>query len=99
MVMFRILFGLIAVLIAAAAIAEPLAEKELLTIPTRFGTLTVTGASHFEEGDELTIVAHLGDQAIEVGTYAESASLDGLYQVPKGDLVLLDMPSRARGVP
>jgi hypothetical protein len=68
-VMFRILFGLSVTLIAAAAIAQSLADKELLSVPTRFGTLTVT------VNDESTVVAHLGDQAIEVGGNTFSASL------------------------
>jgi len=93
-VMFRILFGLSVTLIAAAAIAQPLADKELLSVPTRFGTLTVT------VNDESNVVAHLGDQALEVGANTDfSASLDGLFQVPEGDLVVLDIPSGARGMP
>lgn len=92
-VMFRILFGLSVTLIAPAAIAQSLADKELLSVPTRFGTLTVT------VNDEATVVAHLGDQAIVLVGNATSASLDGLFQVPEGDLVVLDIPSGARGMP
>src|SRR5215813_13226849 len=100
-VMFRILFGLSVTLIAAAAIAQPLTDKELLSVPTRFGTLAVTDASHLGEDGEFTAVAHLGDQAIEVGASSNfiSASLDGLFQVPEGDLVIFDIPSGVRGAP
>jgi hypothetical protein len=71
-----------------------LAKETMAAIPTRYGDVTVT------RDDPECCVGHIryGDQLIEI-TGQIHASLEGVYKVKEGDLVVISSPSGARGSP
>src|SRR5258708_33897612 len=66
----------------------------MAAIPTRYGDVTVT------RDDPECCVGHIryGDQLVEI-TGQIHASLEGVYKVKEGDLVVISSPSGARGSP
>jgi hypothetical protein len=73
-----------------------LAKETVATIPTRYGNVSVT------RDDLKCCIGHISyrDQQIEiVSAGAVSPSLEGLYKVKEGDLLVISAPSGARGVP
>jgi hypothetical protein len=73
-----------------------LAKETVVAIPTRYGDVTVT-----RDGPACCI-GHItyGDQRLEiVSTGQIYASLEGVYKVKEGDLVVINFPSGPRGPP
>ncbi len=73
-----------------------LAKETVVAIPTRYGEVTVT------RDDTECCVGHIryGDQLVEIASTGQIyASLEGVYKVKKGDLVVISSPSGARGLP
>ena len=73
-----------------------LANETVAAIPTRYGDVTVT------RDDPECCVGHIryGDQRVEIASTGQIyASLEGVYKVKEGDLVVLSSPSAARGSP
>ena len=73
-----------------------LAKETMAAIPTRYGDVTVT------RDDPECCIGHLryGDQRIEIASTGQIyASLEGIYRVREGDLVVISSPSGAIGSP
>jgi hypothetical protein len=73
-----------------------LAKETMAAIPTRYGDVTVT------RDDPECCVGHIryGDQLLELASTGQIyASLEGVYKVKEGDLVVISSPSGARGSP
>jgi hypothetical protein len=73
-----------------------LAEETMAAIPTRYGDVTVT------RDDPECCVGHIRfrDQLVELASTGQIyASLEGVYKVKEGDLVVISSPSGARGSP
>jgi len=73
-----------------------LAKETMAAIPTRYGDVTVT------RDDPECCVGHIryGDQLVELASTSQIyASLEGVYKVKEGDLVVISSPSGARGSP
>ena len=73
-----------------------LAKETMAAIPTRYGDVTVT------RDDPECCVGHIryGDQLVELASTGQIyASLEGVYKVKEGDLVVMSSPSGARGSP
>jgi hypothetical protein len=73
-----------------------LAKETVVAIPTRYGNITVT---RDEQG---CCVGHISyrDQQVEILSVGPVyASLEGVFEVKEGDLVVISSPSGARGVP
>src|SRR6266404_1432278 len=73
-----------------------LAKETVVAIPTRYGEVTVT------RDDTECCVGHIryGDQLVEIASTGQIyASLEGVYKVKKGDLVVISSPAGARGLP
>jgi len=73
-----------------------LAKETMAAIPTRYGDVTVT------RDDPECCVGHIryGDQLVELASTGQIyASLEGVYKVKEGDLVVISSPSGARGSP
>jgi hypothetical protein len=71
------------------------AKETLVAIPTRYGNVTVT------RDDSECCVGHIryGNQQIEIVSAGRIyASLEGVYKVNEGDLVVISSPSRAKGL-
>ena len=71
-----------------------LATETLAAIPTRYGDVTVT------RDDAVCCVGHIRfrDQLVELASTGQIyASLEGVYKVKEGDLVVISSPSGARG--
>jgi hypothetical protein len=64
-----------------------LAKETVVTVPTRYGDITVT-RDHIR----------YGDQRVEIAS-TENASLKGVYKVKEGDLMVISSPFEARGAP
>jgi hypothetical protein len=73
-----------------------LAKETVVAIPTRYGDVTVTRDGPMCWTARITY----GDQRLEiVSTSQIYASLEGVYKVKEGDLVLISFPSGPRGPP
>ena len=73
-----------------------LAKETMAAIPTRYGDVTVT------RDNPECCVGHIryGDQLVELASTGQIyASLEGVYKVKEGDLVVMSSPSGARGSP
>jgi hypothetical protein len=73
-----------------------LAKETMAAIPTRYGEVTVT------RDDPECCVGHIryGDQLVELASTGQIyASLEGVYKVKEGDLVIISSPSGTRGSP
>src|SRR5262244_766655 len=73
-----------------------LAKETMAAIPTRYGDVTVT------RDDPECCVGHIryGDQLVELASTGQIyASLEGVYKVKEGDLVVMSSPSGAIGSP
>ena len=73
-----------------------LAKETMAAIPTRYGDVTMT------RDDPECCVGHIryGDQLVELASTGQIyASLEGVYKVKEGDLVVMSSPSGARGSP
>src|SRR5499426_2396898 len=73
-----------------------LAKETMAAIPTRYGDVTVT------RDNPQCCVGHIryGDQLVELASTGQIyASLEGVYKVKEGDLVVISSPSGARGSP
>jgi len=73
-----------------------LAKETVAAIPTRYGDVTVT------RDDPECCVGHIryGNQRVEIASTGQIyASLEGVYKVKEGDLVVISSPSEARGSP
>jgi hypothetical protein len=73
-----------------------LANETVVAIPTRYGDVTVT-----RDGSGCCM-GHItyGDQQLEIASTGQiQASLEGVYKVTEGDLVVIGFPSRARAPP
>ena len=73
-----------------------LAKETMAAIPTRYGDVTVT------RDDPECCVGHIRfrDQLVELASTGQIyASLEGVYKVKEGDLVVISSPSGARGSP
>src|SRR5262249_20076565 len=73
-----------------------LAKETMAAIPTRYGDVTVT------RDDPECCVGHIryGDQLVELASTSQIyASLEGVYKVKEGDLVVISSPSGARRSP
>jgi hypothetical protein len=73
-----------------------LAKETAVAIPTRFGEITMT------RDDPECCIGHIryGDQRIEIASTGQIyASLEGIYKVREGDLVVISFPSGALGSP
>jgi len=73
-----------------------LAKETSVAIPTRYGDITVT------RDDPECCIGHIryGDQQIEIASAGQIyASLEGIYKVGEGDLVIISSPSGAIGSP
>src|SRR5215475_6712756 len=73
-----------------------LAKETMAAIPTRYGDVIVT------RDDPECCVGHIryGDQLVELASTGQIyASLEGVYKVKEGDLVVMSSPSGARGSP
>ena len=90
-------FGLALLAISSlSALAFSASEETILKIDTRFGYVVVVKNS--EECCQGYI--KYADQKIEIGSSgALYASLAGKFQMPEGDVVILAIPSGARGSP
>jgi hypothetical protein len=73
-----------------------LAKEAIVAIPTRYGDVTVT-----RDGPECCgINIRYGNQVTEIASTDQIyASLEGVYKVKEGDLVVISSTSRARGSP
>jgi hypothetical protein len=72
------------------------AKETVVAIPTRYGDVTVT------RDGSVCCIGHTtyGDQRLEiVSTSQIYASLEGIYKVKEGDLVVISFPSGPRGPP
>src|SRR5499433_1949407 len=72
------------------------AKETMAAIPTRYGDVTVT------RDDPECCVGHIRfkDQLVELASTGQIyASLEGVYKVKEGDLVVISSPSGARGSP
>ncbi len=73
-----------------------LAKETMAAIPTRYGDVTVT------RDDPKCCVGHIryGDQLVELASTGQiHASLEGVYKVKEGDLVIISSPSGTTGSP
>ena len=73
-----------------------LAKETMAAIPTRYGDVTVT------RDNPQCCVGHIryGDQLVELASTGQIyASLEGVYKVKEGDLVVMSSPPGARGSP
>jgi hypothetical protein len=73
-----------------------LAKETVVAIPTRYGNITVT------RDDPECCIGHIsyGDQRIGIASTGQIyASLEGIYKVKEGDLVVISSSSGARGSP
>jgi hypothetical protein len=73
-----------------------LAKETMAAIPTRYGDVIVT------RDNPECCVGHIryGDQLVELASTGQIyASLEGVYKVKEGDLVVMSSPSGARGSP
>ncbi len=73
-----------------------LAKETMAAIPTRYGDVTVT------RDDPECCVGHIryGDQLVELASTGQiHASLEGVYKVKEGDLVIIGSPSGTTGSP
>src|SRR5262249_5351337 len=73
-----------------------LAKEIAVAIPTRYGEITMT------RDDPECCIGHIkyGDQRIEIASTGQIyASLEGIYEVGEGDLVVISSPSGAIGSP
>jgi len=72
------------------------ASKEILRVDTRFGPLVVVRAAD----DCCNGSIQYRDQKIELVSAGDiDATRQGLFQMPEGDVVVISMPSGARGMP
>jgi hypothetical protein len=71
-----------------------LAKESVVAIPTRYGDITVT-----RDDPECCIGRfEFGDQRVEIASTGQIyASLEGIFKVKEGDLVVISSPSGARG--
>jgi hypothetical protein len=73
-----------------------LAKETAVAIPTRYGDITVTR----DDPECCNGNIRYGDQRIEIASTGQIyASLDGIYKVGEGDLVIISSPSGAIGSP
>jgi hypothetical protein len=72
-----------------------LAKETVVAIPTRYGDVTVTR----DDPECCGINIRYGDQVVEIPSDQIYASLEGVYKVKEGDLVVISSTSRARGSP
>jgi hypothetical protein len=73
-----------------------LARETVVAIPTRYGDVTVT------RDGSVCCIGHItyGDQRLEIASTGQLyASLEGVYKVKEGDLVVIGFPSRSREPP
>jgi hypothetical protein len=73
-----------------------LANETVVAIPTRYGDVTVT------RDGAVCCTGHIryGDQRVEIASTGQIyASLEGVYKVKEGDLVVISSASGARGSP
>jgi hypothetical protein len=73
-----------------------LAKETVAAIPTPYGDVTVT------RDDPECCVGHIryGDQRVEIASTGQiHASLEGVYKVKEGDLIVISSPSEATGSP
>jgi hypothetical protein len=73
-----------------------LAKETVVAIPTRYGNVTVT-----RDGSGCCI-GHItyGDRRVEIAATGQiQASLEAVYKVKEGDLVVIGFPSRPREAP
>jgi hypothetical protein len=71
-----------------------LAKETVVAIPTRYGDVTVTR----DDPGCCGINIRYGNQLAEIASTDQSyASLEGIYKVKEGDLVVISSTSRARG--
>jgi hypothetical protein len=78
----------------SVTLLSSLAKDTVVAIPTRYGDVTVT-----RDGSGCCI-GHItyGDQRVEIASTGQIyASLEGVYKVKEGDLVVISFPSSARG--
>jgi hypothetical protein len=71
-----------------------LAKETVVAIPTRYGDITVT------RDDPVCCIGHIiyGDQRLEIASTGQIyATLQGVYKVKEGDLVVISFASGARG--
>jgi hypothetical protein len=75
---------------------SPVATETQVTVPTRFGTIIVT-----RDADQCCIgyIKYAMQEMRIVSAGYIYASLEGVYQVGEGDLVIIKTPSGARGLP
>ena len=73
-----------------------LAKETMAAIPTRYGDVTVTR----DNPECCDGPIRYGDQLVELASTGQIyASLEGVYKVKEGDLVVMSSPSGARGSP
>jgi hypothetical protein len=72
------------------------AKETVVAIPTRYGDVTVT------RDGSVCCIGHItyGDQRLEIVSAGQIyASLEGVYKVKEGDLIVISFPSEPRGPP
>jgi hypothetical protein len=78
------------------ALLSSLAKETVVAIPTRYGDVTVT------RDGSVCCIGHItyGDQRLEIASTGQIyASLEGVYKVKEGDLVVISFAAGARGRP
>ena len=76
---------------------DPKVVENLAVVPTRYGEISVTKA---DTKDCCTGHIRYGTQKITIASAGELlVSLEGIYEVTEGDIVILSVPSGARGMP
>jgi hypothetical protein len=91
--MIKRLFALLAFTIATTA---ALASDNILTIPTRFGPVSV------DKDDSDCCVGSVRFQSDQIELRSSGdlyAALEGVFQTAEGDVIILGVPSGARGMP
>jgi hypothetical protein len=79
-----------------ATLLSTSAKETLVVIPTRYGNITVT------RDNSDCCIGHMsyGNHQVEIVSAGPvSASLEGVYKVKEGDLVVISSPSGKRGLP
>jgi hypothetical protein len=80
----------------SVTLLSSLVKETVIAIPTRYGDVTVT-----RDGSGCCI-GHItyGDQRLEIASTGQiQATLEGVYKVTEGDLVVIGFPSRPREPP
>jgi hypothetical protein len=80
----------------SVTLLSSLAKETVVAIPTRYGDITVT------RDDAECCIGHIryGDQRVEIASTGQIyATLEGVYKVKEGDLVVIRFQSGSRGPP